>query len=201
MVTFGGRRAPALRALPDETAPQGVWRPRSKLGEQAVLAVFPEAAVAWTVAWPATGGDGRFRRRRSVPAGRRTRSGGMWSTRPGRRPSPTCRALLARRGRARRVLHAANEGVAPGSVTRAVFEECGADPRGCPVSSARFRGPAAFELCSALSSRQWALAGFLTPLRHWRGALPRRWQHLANSTSIDRRHLNVRDWRPAGGKR
>ncbi|AGL28709.1 dTDP-6-deoxy-L-lyxo-4-hexulose reductase rmlD [Mycobacterium tuberculosis CAS/NITR204] len=112
-------------------------------------------------------------RRRHAPAGRRTRSGGC-GRRPDRVADPRAdlaEALLAADAGVR-VLHAANEGVVSRfGQARAVFEECGADPqRVRPVSSAQFPRPAPRSSYSALSSRQWALAG-LTPLRHWRSAL------------------------------
>lgn len=193
---FGGAE-PRPYEPTDETAPQGVYA-RSKLaGEQAVLAAFPEAAVVRT-AWVYTGGTGKD----FVAVMRRLAAGhGRVDVVDDQTGSPTYVAdlaeallALADAGVRGRVLHAANEGVVSRfGQARAVFEECGADPqRVRPVSSAQFPRPAPRSSYSALSSRQWALAG-LTPLRHWRSALATALAAPANSTSIDRRLPSTRD--------
>ncbi len=159
----------------DETAPQGVYA-RSKLaGEQAVRAALPEAVVVRT-AWVYTGGAGND----FVAVMRRLAAGdGPIDVVDDQIGSPTYVADLATAllevadaGLRGRLLHAANEGaVSRFGQARAVFEECGADPRRVrPVSSAHFPRPAPRPCYSALSGRQWAAAG-LTPLRPWRSAL------------------------------
>lgn len=159
----------------DPTAPQGVYA-RSKLaGEKAVLAALPEAVIVRT-AWVYTGADGKD----FVAVMRRLAAGedpvNVVDDQVG---SPTyvgdlAAALLqvADDRLPGPILHAANEGaVSRFEQTRAIFEECGADPaRVQPVSTAEFPRPAPRPSYSALGGRQSAAAG-LRPLRPWRAAL------------------------------
>ncbi|OBA83151.1 dTDP-4-dehydrorhamnose reductase [Mycobacterium sp. 1164966.3] len=159
----------------DDTAPQGVYACSKLAGEKAVLAALPDAIVVRT-AWLYTGGTGKD----FVAVMRRLAAGdGPVDVVDDQIGSPTYVADLADAllevadGRARGpILHAANQGaVSRFEQTRAVFEECGADPqRVRPVSTAQFPRPAPRPYYSALGSRQSAEAG-LTPLRPWRSAL------------------------------
>jgi dTDP-4-dehydrorhamnose reductase len=174
-----GSAAPHPYEVDDQTAPQGVYA-RSKLaGELAVLAALPEASQGIVVrtAWLYTGAiDGKD----FVAVMRRLAAGDKpVDVVDDQTGSPTYAGDLAAAllqvvddrvpGP---VLHAANEGsVSRFEQTRAVFEECGADPqRVRPVSSAQFPRPAPRPIYSALSGRKSAAAG-LTPLRPWRSAL------------------------------
>ena len=175
---FGGEfdgSAPHPYEPDDPTAPQGVYA-RSKLaGEKAVLAALPEAVIVRT-AWVYTGGDGKD----FVAVMRRLAAGDdpvkVVDDQVG---SPTyvgdLAAALLQVADDRvpgPILHAANEGaVSRFEQTRAIFEECGADPaRVRPVSTAEFPRPAPRPSYSALGGRQSAAAG-LRPLRPWRAAL------------------------------
>ncbi|OBH85252.1 dTDP-4-dehydrorhamnose reductase [Mycobacterium scrofulaceum] len=159
----------------DPTAPSGVYG-RSKLaGEQAALAALPDAVIVRT-AWVYTGADGKD----FVAVMRRLAAGdGPVNVVDDQVGSPTyvgdlAEALLqiADDGVPGPILHAANEGaVSRFEQTRAIFEECGADPeRVRPVSTAEFPRPAPRPTYSALSGRESAAAG-LRPLRPWRPAL------------------------------
>ncbi|KKC02710.1 dTDP-4-dehydrorhamnose reductase, partial [Mycobacterium nebraskense] len=164
---FGGNfdgAAPRPYEPDDETAPLGVYA-RSKLaGEKAVLAALPEAVIVRT-AWVYTGDDGKD----FVAVMRRLAAGDdpvkVVDDQVG---SPTyvgdlAAALLqvADDCVPGPILHAANEGaVSRFEQTRAIFEECGADPaRVRPVSTAEFPRPAPRPSYSALSGRQSAAAG------------------------------------------
>ena len=159
----------------DETGPLGVYGLSKLAGEQAVLAALPEATVIRT-AWVYTGGTGKD----FVAVMRRLAAGdGPVDVVDDQTGSPTYVADLAAAllqvadaGPHGRILHAANEGaVSRFEQARAVFEECGADPKRVrPVSSAQKPRPAPRPRYSALSGRQSAAAG-LTPLRPWRTAL------------------------------
>lgn len=159
----------------DQTAPRGVYA-RSKLaGERAVLQALPEAVVVRT-AWVYTGGAGKD----FVAVMRRLAAGDKpVNVVDDQTGSPTyvgdlAEALLqvADDRVPGPVLHAANEGaVSRFEQTRAIFEECGADPaRVHPVSTDEFPRPAPRPVYSALSGRESAAAG-LRPLRPWRPAL------------------------------
>ncbi len=169
--------APARPYEPDDpTGPQGVYAASKLAGEEAVRATLPDAVVVRT-AWVYTGGIGGSD---FVAVMQRLAGGdGPIKVVDDQTGSPTYAADLAAalleladshvRGR---VLHAANEGVVSRfEQARAVFEECGADPRRVqPCTSDEFPRPAARPSYSALSGRSWAAAG-LTPLRPWREAL------------------------------
>jgi dTDP-4-dehydrorhamnose reductase len=159
----------------DRTAPAGVYGRSKHAGEEAVLAALPEAVIVRT-AWVYTGGDGKD----FVAVMRRLAAGdGPVNVVDDQFGSPTyvgdlAEALLqiADDHVPGPILHAANEGaVSRFEQTRAIFEECGADPaRVRPVSTAEFPRPAPRPSYSALSGRQSAAAG-LRPLRPWRAAL------------------------------
>lgn len=196
---FGGME-PHPYEPADKTAPQGVYA-RSKLaGEEAVLAVLPEAVVVRT-AWVYTGGAGKD----FVAVMRRLAADdGPIDVVDDQTGSPTYVADLAvallevadndPAGVPGHILHAANEGaVSRFEQARAVFEECGADPhRVRPVSSAQFPRPAPRPGYSALGGRAWATAG-LTPLRPWRTALVAALAAACSSVSADRPLPSTRD--------
>lgn len=159
----------------DPTAPQGVYAVTKLAGERAVLEALPEAVIVRT-AWVYTGGAGKD----FVAVMRRLAAGdGPVNVVADQTGSPTyvgdlADALLqvADDGVPGPILHAANEGaVSRFEQTRAIFEECGADPaRVHPVSTDEFPRPAPRPTYSALSGRESAAAG-LRPLRPWRAAL------------------------------
>ncbi|OBG78652.1 MULTISPECIES: dTDP-4-dehydrorhamnose reductase [unclassified Mycobacterium] len=174
---FGGNAPAEPRPYEpsDPTAPQGVYAVTKLAGERAVLAALPDAVVVRT-AWVYTGGTGKD----FVAVMRRLAAGdGPVNVVDDQTGSPTYVADLADAvlqiaddGVPGPVLHAANEGaVSRYEQTRAIFEECGADPsRVHPVSTAEFLRPAPRPTYSALSGRESAAAG-LRPLRPWRPAL------------------------------
>ncbi len=181
----------------DPTAPQGVYA-RSKLaGERAVLEALPAAVVVRT-AWVYTGGAGKD----FVAVMRRLAAGDkpvkVVNDQTG---SPTyvgdlAEALLqvADDRVPGPVLHAANEGaVSRFEQTRAIFEECGADPaRVHPVSTDEFPRPAPRPEYSALSGRESAAAG-LRPLRPWRPALVAALAAADRDAAADRAIPSTRD--------
>ncbi|OBI11036.1 dTDP-4-dehydrorhamnose reductase [Mycobacterium sp. E2462] len=174
---FGGNAPAEPRPYEpsDPTAPQGVYAVTKLAGERAVLAALPDAVVVRT-AWVYTGGTGKD----FVAVMRRLAAGdGPVNVVDDQTGSPTYVADLADAllqiaddGVPGPVLHAANEGaVSRYEQTRAIFEECGADPsRVHPVSTDEFPRPAPRPTYSALSGRESAAAG-LRPLRPWRAAL------------------------------
>lgn len=192
-----GEAAPHPYESDDKTAPQGVYA-RSKLaGELAVLAALPEAVVVRT-AWVYTGGTGKD----FVAVMRRlAATEDSINVVDDQIGSPTYVADLAAallqiadasvQGC---VLHAANEGaVSRFGQARAVFEECGADPRRVrPVSSAQFPRSAPRPSYSALSSRQLTAVG-VTPLRPWRSALAEALAVAFGATEADRPLPSTRD--------
>ncbi|OBF58215.1 dTDP-4-dehydrorhamnose reductase [Mycobacterium sp. 852002-53434_SCH5985345] len=159
----------------DQTAPAGVYGRSKHAGEEAVILALPDAVIVRT-AWVYTGGDGKD----FVAVMRRLAAGdGPVNVVNDQVGSPTyvgdlAEALLqiADDHVPGPILHAANEGaVSRFEQTRAIFEECGADPeRVHPVSTAEFPRPAPRPTYSALSGRESAAAG-LRPLRPWRAAL------------------------------
>ena len=171
---FGGS-APHPYEIDDDTAPLSVYG-RSKLaGEQAVLAMLPEAVVVRT-AWVYTGGTGKdfVATMRRLAAGDRVievvddQTGS-----PTYVPDLVGALLQVVDGEVHAPLvHAANGGaVSRFGQARAVFEGVGADPqRVVPVSGAHNPRPAARPSYSALSSRRSEQAG-LSPLRSWQDAL------------------------------
>lgn len=82
------------------------------------------------------------------------------------------RSIVEGPGPVQRVLHCTGGGETTWyGLTRAIFEELGADPeRVKPCITAEFPRPAPRPAYSVLSNRSWADAG-LTPLRPWRDAL------------------------------
>jgi dTDP-4-dehydrorhamnose reductase len=170
-----GRSAPHPYEIVDDTAPLSVYG-RSKLaGEQAVLAMLPEAVVVRT-AWVYTGGTGKdfVATMRRLAAGDRVievvddQTGS-----PTYVPDLVGALLQVVDGEVHAPLvHAANGGaVSRFGQARAVFEGVGADPqRVVPVSGALNPRPAARPSYSALSSRRSEQAG-LSPLRSWQDAL------------------------------
>lgn len=162
----------------DDTDARGVYALSKLAGERAVVEELPGASdgVVVRTAWVYTGGTGKD----FVAVMRRLAAGdGPVNVVDDQTGSPTYVADLAAAllqvaddrvpGP---ILHAANEGaVSRFAQTRAIFEECGADPeRVRPVSTAEFPRPAPRPTYSALGSRESAAAG-LTPLRPWRTAL------------------------------
>jgi dTDP-4-dehydrorhamnose reductase len=162
----------------DKTDARGVYALSKRVGEEAVLAVLPDAVngVVVRTAWLYTGGTGKD----FVAVMCRLAAGdGPVDVVDDQVGSPTYAADLAvalLQVADERVpgpiLHAANEGaVSRFEQARAVFSECGADPgRVRPVKTDDFPRPAPRPTYSALGSRESAAAG-LTPLRPWRPAL------------------------------
>jgi dTDP-4-dehydrorhamnose reductase len=197
---FGGNSAgvaPRPYEPSDQTAPQGVYA-RSKLaGERAVLEALPEAVVVRT-AWLYTGGTGKD----FVAVMRRLAAGDKpVNVVDDQTGSPTyvgdlAHALLqvADDRVAGPVLHAANEGaVSRFEQTRAIFEECGADPaRVHPVNTDEFPRPAPRPVYSALSGRESVAAG-LRPLRPWRPALVAALTAADSDAAVDRPLPSTRD--------
>jgi dTDP-4-dehydrorhamnose reductase len=171
---FGGS-APHPYEIDDDAAPLSVYGQTKLAGEQAVLAMLPEAVVVRT-AWVYTGGTGKD----FVAVMRRLAAGdGVVEVVDDQTGSPTyvpdlVGALLqVVDGKVHAPLvHAANGGaVSRFGQARAVFEGVGADPeRVVPVSSASNPRPAPRPPYSVLSGRQSEQAG-LSPLRPWRDAL------------------------------
>jgi len=192
-----GAAAPRPYEPSDETGPLGVYG-RSKLaGEVAALGALPGAIVVRT-AWVYTGGTGKD----FVAVMRRlAASDGPVDVVDDQSGSPTYVADLAAAllqvaggGVSGPILHAANEGaISRFEQARAVFEECGADPRRVrPVSSAQNPRPAPRPGYSALASRESAERG-LTPLRPWRGALVEALAATDNGAAVGRPLPSTRD--------
>jgi dTDP-4-dehydrorhamnose reductase len=170
-----GAGAPRPYDLDDPTGPLGVYGKSKLAGEQAVLAVLPDAHVVRT-SWVYTGADGSD----FVAVMRRLAAGDRQiEVVDDQTGSPTyvadlVTALLqvAAGGVRPGILHAANAGaVSRYEQARAVFSDVGADPaRVSPVSTAASGRPAPRPVYSALSMAGSARAG-LTPLRGWREAL------------------------------
>ena len=170
----------------DATAPYPVDAPtgprsaygRTKLaGEQAVLAVLPDAGYVVRTAWVYGAVGANFvktmiRLEQTNPTLRVVDD---------QRGSPTWSADLAaglvalgRSGAAAGVYHCTNAGDTTWcGLARAVFEEIGADPaRVLPTTTDEFPRPAPRPAYSVLSGAAWRAAG-LTPLPPWRDALSR----------------------------
>lgn len=163
----------------DAVGPRSAYGRTKAAGEDAVLG---SGAKAWVVrtAWVyGTTGSNFVRTMVRLEGERET-----LSVVDDQRGSPTWSADLAAgllelgksivegRGPVQRVLHCTGGGETTWyGLTRAIFEELGADPeRVKPCTTDEFPRPAPRPAYSVLSNKSWADAG-LTPLRPWRDAL------------------------------
>jgi dTDP-4-dehydrorhamnose reductase len=172
---FGGAERHTPYEIDDPTHPVNVYGHTKLAGEQAVLAVKPDAHVVRT-AWVYRGGDGSD----FVATMRRLAArDGIVEVVSDQVGSPTYTGDLVGAlleivdGKVEPgILHAANAGaVSRFEQARATFEAIGADPeRVRPVGSDRHPRPAPRPAYTALSAQRSAQAG-LTPLRDWREAL------------------------------
>ncbi|MGV9797981.1 dTDP-4-dehydrorhamnose reductase [Mycobacterium sp. NPDC003449] len=171
---FGGDRQTPYE-VDDATAPLGVYGRTKLAGEQAVLAVKPDAHIVRT-AWVYQGGDGGdfVATMRRLAAGDRTIdvvADQVGS--PTYVPDLVAALLQVADGEVdATVVHATNAGSASRfDQARATFEAVGADPqRVRPVGSDRHPRPAPRPAFSVLAAQRSVSAG-LTPLRDWREAL------------------------------
>jgi dTDP-4-dehydrorhamnose reductase len=161
----------------DEPGPRSVYGKSKLAGEHAVLAYPGTYAVRTSWVYGATGGNFvktmcRLERERDTLAVVDDQHGSpTWSADLARGLLELA-AVVASGRRPPRVLHATGGGHTTWhGLTRAVFEELGADPaRVHPCPSSAFTRPAPRPTYSVLSSARWHSAG-LTPLPQWRGAL------------------------------
>ena len=155
------------------TAPRSAYGRTKLAGEQAVLAVAPQAYVVRT-AW--VYGQGRNfvktmarlqRERETVSVVDDQRGSPTWS-----RDLAEGLVGLARSQAPGGIYHCTNSGETTWcGFARAIFEELGADPaRVLPITTAEFPVPAPRPAYSVLGDRRWREAG-LPPMRHWRKAL------------------------------
>ena len=159
------------------TGPRSAYGRTKLAGEQAVLAVLPDAGYVVRTAWVYGAVGANFvktmvRLEQTNPTLRVVDD---------QRGSPTWSADLAaglvalgRSGAAAGVYHCTNAGDTTWcGLARAVFEEIGADPaRVLPTTTDEFPRPAPRPAYSVLSGAAWRAAG-LTPLPPWRDALSR----------------------------
>jgi dTDP-4-dehydrorhamnose reductase len=159
----------------DETGPKSAYGRTKLAGEQAVRELMPDASFVVRTAWVygATGGNfvktmARLERERDTV-----------SVVDDQRGSPTWSADLAAglielagSSAPAGTYHCTNAGDTTWfGLTRAIFEELGADPaRVLPTTTDAFPRPAPRPAYSVLSPDAWRSAG-LTPMRHWRDAL------------------------------
>ncbi|GGP70115.1 dTDP-4-dehydrorhamnose reductase [Saccharothrix coeruleofusca] len=163
----------------DETGPRSAYGRTKLAGEQRVLACWERSWVVRT-AWVYGAGGPNFVKTMARLANERD----QLSVVDDQIGSPTwaldlagglvelAALVAARRGPARRVLHATGGGETTWcGFAKAVFAELGLDPeRVKPCGTADFPRPAPRPAYSVLSGRAWQEAG-LTPLRPWREAL------------------------------
>jgi len=159
----------------DPTGPTSAYGRTKLAGELAVRELLPDASYVVRTAWVygATGGNfvktmARLERERDTV-----------SVVDDQRGSPTwagdLAAALVELGRSQATpgtYHCTNAGDTTWfGLTRAIFEELGADPeRVLPTTTDAFPRPAPRPAYSVLSDQAWRGAG-LTPMRHWRVAL------------------------------
>lgn len=163
----------------DETGPRSAYGRTKLAGERRVLAAWERSWVVRT-AWVYGAGGSNFVKTMAKLAAERE----QLSVVDDQRGSPTwaldlaaglvelAARVAARRGPARRVLHATGGGETTWcGFARAIFAELGLDPeRVKPCGTNDFPRPAPRPAYSVLSGRAWQEAG-LTPLRPWREAL------------------------------
>ncbi len=158
----------------DPTGPRSAYGRTKLAGEQAVLALLPEASWVVRTSWLYGGGSSFVRTMARLEGERPTVD--VVDDQTG---SPTLSrdladALLALAGSSTPAgcYHATNRGATTWyGLARAVFEELGADPdRVHPTTTGAFPRPAPRPAYSVLSPSAWDGAG-LPPLRDWRPAL------------------------------
>jgi dTDP-4-dehydrorhamnose reductase len=161
----------------DPTGPKSAYGRTKLAGETAVAELLPDASYVVRTAWVygATGGNfvktmARLERsRETVDVVDDQRGSPTWS-------ADLARALveLGRSAAVPGIYHCTNTGDTTWfGLTRAIFEELGADPsRVRPTTTAAFPRPAPRPAYSVLSDSAWRAAG-LTPLPPWRDALRR----------------------------
>ena len=157
------------------TAPGSAYGRTKRAGEQAVLALLPDAGYVIRTAWVYGAGGGNFVKTMA----RLEQQKDTVDVVDDQHGSPTWAADLAggfvARARARPpagIYHCTNAGATTWcGLARAVFAELGADPtRVHPVHSGAVVRPAPRPAYSVLSDRGWVGAG-LGALPHWRSAL------------------------------
>jgi dTDP-4-dehydrorhamnose reductase len=157
------------------TDPRSAYGRTKLAGEQAVRELAPEHGYVVRTAWVYGATGSNFVKTMA----KLERSHDTVSVVDDQRGSPTwsadlARALveLARSDAPAGVYHCTNAGDTTWyGLTRAIFEELGADPgRVLPTTSAAFPRPAPRPAFSVLGDKAWRAAG-LTPLRDWREAL------------------------------
>jgi dTDP-4-dehydrorhamnose reductase len=159
------------------TGPRSVYGQSKLAGERAVRALLPDASYVVRTAWVYGAVGGNFvktmarleRDRETVEVVDDQRGSPTWS-------ADLARGLIAlgRSAAPAGIYHCTNSGDTTWYVlTRAIFEELGADPgRVRPTSSDRFPRPAPRPAYSVLSPAAWLAAG-LPAMPPWRDALHR----------------------------
>jgi dTDP-4-dehydrorhamnose reductase len=159
----------------DPTGPKSAYGRTKLAGELAVRELLPDASYVVRTAWVYGATGGNFVKTMTRLEGERD----TVSVVDDQRGSPTWSADLAgglvELGRSRApagVYHCTNTGDTTWfGLTRAIFEELGADPsRVQPTTTDAFPRPAPRPAYSVLSDAAWRAAG-LTPLPPWRDAL------------------------------
>ncbi|HEY7049478.1 MAG TPA: dTDP-4-dehydrorhamnose reductase [Jatrophihabitantaceae bacterium] len=159
----------------DPTGPKSAYGRTKLAGELAVRELLPDAACVVRTAWVYGAVGGNFVKTMT----RLERERDTVSVVDDQRGSPTWSADLAaglvelgRSSAPAGVYHCTNGGDTTWfGLTRAIFEELGADPsRVQPTTTDAFPRPAPRPAYSVLSDAAWRAAG-LTPLRPWRDAL------------------------------
>jgi dTDP-4-dehydrorhamnose reductase len=163
----------------DAVGPRSAYGRTKAAGEDAVLG---SGARAWVVrtAWVYGASGSNFVKtmvrlegeRETVSVVDDQRGSPTWSADLAAGLLELGKSIVEGRGPVRRVLHCTGGGETTWcGLTRAIFEELGADPgRVRPCTTAEFPRPAPRPAYSVLSNKSWADAG-LTPLRPWRDAL------------------------------
>lgn len=159
----------------DPTGPKSAYGRTKLAGEIAVRELLPDAAYVVRTAWVYGTSGANFVKTMA----RLERERDRVSVVDDQRGSPTWSADLAaglielgRSAAPAGVYHCTNAGDTTWfGLTRAIFEELGADPgRVQPTTTDAFPRPAPRPAYSVLSDTAWRAAG-LTPLRDWRDAL------------------------------
>lgn len=159
----------------DETGPKSAYGRTKLAGERAVRELLPETSYVVRTAWVYGATGGNFVKTMA----RLERAHETLDVVDDQRGSPTWSADLAaglvelgRSAAPPGTYHCTNGGDTTWfGLTRAIFEELGADPsRVHPTTTDAFPRPAPRPAYSVLSDTAWRAAG-LTPLRPWRAAL------------------------------
>jgi dTDP-4-dehydrorhamnose reductase len=159
------------------TAPRSAYGRTKLAGEQAVRELLPERGFVVRTAWVYGADGGNFVKTMA----RLERERDTVSVVDDQRGSPTWSAdlaaglvELAESDAPAGIYHCTNSGDTTWfGLTRAIFDELGADPeRVQPTTTDAFPRPAPRPAYSVLSDAAWRGAG-LTPMPHWRDALQR----------------------------